>query len=258
MSDRPTLASLKPLFIFPFRRPGWRNHFLIGMLLFFANFVIPVLPGILLLGYTLQITRQAITGRDLHLPAWEDWGRLTYDGLRALVVNLVYMLPALVVMLGGWGLYFASAFAMPLIAAIADKDSALILVMPFFFLVSMSIIFLSTFLGITLSFLGMIPLPIATARFVEQDKVAAAFKLRALWAALKANAWGYLIAWTVVIGLFGMLYIAFIAVYMSVVLCCLIPIIIAPAAFYLSTISAALFGQAYHESQLVLQNTHAE
>jgi hypothetical protein len=70
MSDRPTLSFLKPLFTFPFRGPNWRNHFLIGMLLFFANFVIPVLPGILLIGYTLQITRQAIAGRDLRLPAF--------------------------------------------------------------------------------------------------------------------------------------------------------------------------------------------
>jgi uncharacterized protein (DUF697 family) len=122
----------------------------------------------------------------------------------------------------------------------------------------MGIMFLSMFLGVTLSVLGMIPLPIATAHFVDQDQVSAAFKLRALWAILKANPWGYLIAWTIAIGLFGMLYIGFMIAYMSVVLCCLVPVVIAPAGFYLSAVSAALFGRTYRESQLALQDPKAE
>jgi hypothetical protein len=258
MSDRPTLNSLQPLFTFPFRDHKWQNRFLIGVLVFFAGFAIPILPGIVLLGYTLRITRQAIHDQELHLPAWDDWGRLALDGLRAFVVSLVYLLPGSVVMLGGSAVYFASTIAIPSMATAADADRALFLAMPLVLLVSMGIMFLSMFLGMILSVLGAIPLPIATARFADKDQVAAAFKLRALWAILKANAWGYLVAWTIVMGLFGMLYIVFAAVYMSMVLCCLLPIVVAPAAFYLSTVSAAVFGRAYRESQLALQDASAE
>ena len=36
--------------------------------------------------------------------------------------------------------------------------------------------------------------------------------------------------------------------YCTVVLCCLIPFVLAPIGFYLSLVSAALFGQTYRES----------
>ena len=67
MPNRPTLITLKPLFAFPFRDNKWQNRFLIGVLIMFASFAIPILPGILLLGYRLRITRQAIGDQELRL-----------------------------------------------------------------------------------------------------------------------------------------------------------------------------------------------
>jgi hypothetical protein len=82
--------------------------------------------------------------------------------------------------------------------------------------------------------------------------VAAAFRVREWWPLLRANKLGYLIAWVVVAGLMALSYAALIMVYYTLVLCCFIPLLMAPAGFYVSLVSAALFGQTYRESVAML------
>jgi len=112
------------------------------VLVVFSTSVIPILPLILLAGYTLQITRQAVHGQELHLPEWEEFGRLLLDGLRASAINLVYLAPGLVVMLGGAAIYLFSAISLPFSATIAGPNSAQRMTMPFFFLIGMGVMFL--------------------------------------------------------------------------------------------------------------------
>lgn len=247
MSNTSALAPLKALLMFPFHGPDWRNRFLVGALVTFACFAIPILPLILLAGYILQIMRQTIRGENPALPAWENWGRMMLDGLRATVVGMAYMLPSIIVMFVG----YAGIFASPLLIALSGDEGPASLVMILIPLLSMGVMFFSMFLGWLLMFLGAIPLPIATAHFLDKDQISAAFKLRIVWQNLKANAWGYLIAWIIATGLFSVLYIGVMMAYVSVVFCCLIPILTAPASFYLSIINAALFGQVYRESQQI-------
>jgi hypothetical protein len=224
-----------------------RNRFLVGALVVLASVFVPVLPLLIVSGYRLRLMRQAIAGDDLTLPDWDDWGELLKDGLSAMLVGLVYLLPGMLVLFGGIGLYFILAFSMPLVMATLE-EGPVIMAMPMLFLIALAIMFLSMVFGTVLSMLGAVPVPVATARLVEQKRLAAAFQVRELFALLRANALGYLIAWVVAIGLFGLVYIGFWLAYASIVLCCLIPILLAPLGFYLSLVSAGLFGRAYRES----------
>lgn len=239
-----TSSSLKTLFRFPFQGPDWRNRFIIGSVLSFAGCIIPMVPSIFVAGYLLQVMRQAIQGEELRLPAWEDWGRLGVDGLRALVVSLVCFLPGLIVFIGGLALYFAASFSLPFFMNAADETSALAPLL----LATMAIMFLSMFIGSILILAGAIPWPMATAHFVAQDRVAAAFRLREWWPLLTRNGLGYFIAWVVTLGLAGVLYLATMLAYYSLIGCFLIPFLAAPLGFYLALVGVALFGTTYRES----------
>jgi hypothetical protein len=247
-----TLTSLKEMFAFPFREAEWKNRFAVGSALIIANFVIPILPLIFVYGYVLQVMRQAIEDRELSLPAWDDWGTLATDGLRALVVGFVYLLPGLLISLGGMLLYVVSTIGVPLAEMTGDEGTwAVVLV------VSIVIMLLSLFVGTVVTLLGAIPLPLATAQVVAEDDLSAAFRVRRWWSLLRANWLGYFVAWVVAAGLMSMLYLALMLAYYTVVLCCAIPVLTGPLGFYLMLVSAGLFGRFYREAEPVRSSTPA-
>ena len=255
MTDTIGTSSLKALFRFPFQGSNWKNNFIIGTALTFANFVLPIVPALFVSGYTLRVMRQAIEGQEPALPAWDDWGKLMADGLRMTLVSLVYLLPAGLVSIGGWGLYMITSFAMPFLfsdGGSGQGSSAFGFAMLAMF-GSFAIMMISMFLGSLLLVLGAIPLPVATSHFVAQDKVGAAFRIREWWPILRANKMGCFVSWVVVMGLFAILYCLLGLTYTTVILCFVIPLLMAPTSFYLSLISAALFGQTYRESTILLE-----
>lgn len=79
---------------YPRRRDDWLKTVLIGGVLALFSFLI--VPGILLAGYVVRVLRGTMHG-DATPPAFEDWGGLLGDGLRAAVIGIVYgVLPSLV------------------------------------------------------------------------------------------------------------------------------------------------------------------
>lgn len=245
-----TTGSLKALLKFPFQGEDWQNRFIIGTAVALAGCFIPILPGLLLAGYALQILRQAAAGDEPLLTEWAGWGQLGVDGLRVFAVNLVYLLPGALVLVGGWGLYFAGSIGLPLWAqAVEEAAGALI---GFLLLIgSMGLVYISTSASMLLLLLGAVPLPVATAHLASRGELAAAFRVREWWPYLRANALGYLIAWVVLGGLWSITYWAVIVACYSVMLCFLAPLLAAPASFYLSLIGAALFGQMYRQGAVM-------
>jgi hypothetical protein len=254
--ETTTIPSLKSIFQFPFREPDWQNRFIIGSGLIVASFIIPIVPLVFVCGYLVQVMRRAIEEETLTLPAWDDWGTLGMDGLRAIAVGLVYSLPGLIIFLAGMGLYFIASFALPLTMIEGGRDAEILF--PLMVFGSMAIMFLSMFVGTLAGILGVIPLPMATAHFVAQDEAPAAFRIREWWPLLQANKMGYVVAWVVIAGLMAIVYMAFMLAYYSVVLCCFTPILIAPIGFYLYVVGAGLFGLIYRESKQLLaaSDTH--
>jgi hypothetical protein len=61
-SDSTAVSALRQLLRFPLQDPNWRNKFLIGSVIVFLNFVVPLLPMIALGGYCLKVMRQGVRG----------------------------------------------------------------------------------------------------------------------------------------------------------------------------------------------------
>lgn len=245
MAQAHTISTLKETFGFPFRSPDWQGRFLVGSALLILSFVIPILPAIFVYGYVLEIMRQAIEGRPLSLPAWEDWGRFWTDGWRVFLVGLVFVAPGVALLCGGTALYFAGSLSLPFVESSSGEATALALT---FFLLSFTIFFVSLFAGSLLAVLGTIPFPFAAAHLTAQNSLSAALRPGEWWPALRKSKAEYFIAWVIVFGLFGIAYLATVLAYYSLVLCCLVPVLAAPLGFYAALVAGALFGETYREA----------
>ncbi|MCX7854529.1 MAG: DUF4013 domain-containing protein, partial [Anaerolineae bacterium] len=215
--DRHILSDLKPLFRFPFQGPDWANRFIVGCALLFAGWVVPIVPVLFIYGYAVDLMRRVIRGDEPSLPPWENWGRLFVDGLRAWVVSLVYLLPGTVILVGGFTVYMVGSFGLIPLAEHQSPDAFL-----FPFLVLIGVYFLSYLVGSLLFFLGLIPLPAATAHFVAEDRLGAAFQVRRWWTVLRERGWEYLIAWILLFGIALVIYLILMGVYSTMCLCWLV------------------------------------
>ena len=101
------------------------------------------------------------------------------------------------------------------------------------------------FLGMILSILGAIALPLALGQYVAHGEIRAAFRVLQWWRILKADKLGYFIGWVDVVGLMGVIYFIVMLAYTTLILCCFIPILMAPVSLYMLLVGAALFGQTY-------------
>jgi hypothetical protein len=73
------------------------------LLLFFIGILIlpfAIVPGLFLYGYLVKIIESTLRGESTP-PTFDDWKELGMDGGRALVVVIVYQLPAYVIFIGG-------------------------------------------------------------------------------------------------------------------------------------------------------------
>jgi hypothetical protein len=252
MTEELSTTSLKKVFRFPFEVPNWQGRFVVGSALVLAGSFVPIVPLIFVAGYVLRVMRQALAGQEPTLPEWTDWGELTRDGLKAMLINLAYFAPALIVFLVGMGLYFAGSFYFPIAASTSGDQTDAVVAFLLMMFGSMAIMFLSMALGTLFMILGAMALPMATAHFVAEGRLGAAFRVRQWWRILKADKLGYFIAWVVVAGLMGVLYIGMMLGYYTLVLCFLLPFLAAPIGFYVSLIGAVLFGRTYRDSVAML------
>jgi Protein of unknown function (DUF4013) len=253
MNESLSTPSLRNIFKYPFESKDWIVPFIIGTALIFAGMIIPIIPLIFVYGYLALVMRMSINGEVMSLPAWSNWGRLFKDGLRSLAVGAVYLGPGIIVSMIGF-----SAYIVMFVASIALTDSSFDStttgLVSFLMISAMGILFLSMFVGTLLLIAGAIPLPAAIGHFIANDKLAAAFYIREWGRIIIKDRWGYLIAWLIVVGMFGTLYIGFMLAYMTFVLCFVGYILAFPIGFYIMLVSAALFGQNYREGKVQLES----
>jgi hypothetical protein len=243
-----TFQDIEDAITYPFEDPDWVNKLLILGAIALAGFVIPFLPWIFIYGYAAQITRQAaLEGGLPKLPSWDDWTALLLDGLRAAGVYLVYWLPVVVLFFTAFGVIFIPTFS----AIIAENTGnagdevvaplLLLGVLGFFALLMLAFV-VSMVVGL------FVPLPLARA--IVEQRFAAAFEPRPVWALVKANFGGLVITWLliVVIGLLAGIAVQFLAV----------TIILAPVGAVLTTaylplVQAALYARLYRDAVAKVQ-----
>jgi hypothetical protein len=251
MSEALSIPSLKKLFRFPFEDPNWLSRILVGSALTLAGYIIPILPTLIVSGYALRVMRQTLDGQEPTLPEWDDWGGLLKDGLHAMLVGLVYLMPALIVMGAGMALYWAGSIYLPFAATTSSDPGEAMAGWTLYMFVSMAIMFISMFVGTLFSLLGTIAVPVALSHSIAQDDLMAAFRVRQWWRIMTADKLGYFVTWVVVAGFGAVFYAGFALVYSTMILCCLIPFLMAPFSVLLLLIGSALFGQTYRESSAI-------
>jgi hypothetical protein len=248
MTQAFTTESLQALFAFPLRDPNWKTKLLIGVLLVVVGMFIPIVPLFVLGGYCAQIMRRMIVeGGDPYLPEWDDWGRLLTDGLRVYGAGFVLMLPLGLLFLLGYGLLISPAFLAAWMDAAEAEAQAPVLIFPMFLgtLGGMAVFGIAMLLVFVASAL----LPPAIAHVVAKNEFTAAFRFSEWWRIFRANLGGFLIAYGLVMGLYIILGFALQIVSMTIVLCCVLPILSAAVGVYVMLIANVLFAQAYREGR---------
>jgi hypothetical protein len=246
MTTSFTSDDLQALLKFPFDDPGWTNKLLIGSLLLFAGYVVPIIPIVFVYGYYAQIERRIIVeGGEPSLPEWDDWGRFFSDGLKLTGVIVVYMLPLIVFFCAGYGIFVGLIFG-PEAAMRAAPDpesiSPLMTFLPFLGMLIWLVLFALGMIGLLA--VGLI-LPVATSHVIATGQFAAGFRISEWWPIFRANLAGYLISFILILGVWMALSFAVQVLYLTVILCCLVPFILAPLSMYIMIIGSVLFGQAY-------------
>lgn len=246
MTKTYSLEGVQTILAFPFRSPGWQSKFAIGVALFFANYVIPIVPSIFTLGYYSKIMKASISDdTEPTLPDWDDWGKLFSSGLKVFGATFVYTLPVLLCIIGGYILMLLLPFAMGLFSSgsrYQTMSAAMAPTMIGFF--AGFILFIA---GFILTIPLMILLPPALAHVVAKDSFGAAFRIREWWAILRANLGGFFTAFIIVGGVYVILILLVYLFYYTVILCFLMPLAMSVATAYLSIISARVVGEAYRK-----------
>jgi len=167
-------------FTFVFEDDQWITKVLIAAailllgILFSWLLAIPLLLAFALIsGYMVAITRQAIRGDLNKLPEWEDWGTLIADGLKLIVISIVYALPIILVSI---------CLSIP-IGVFAEDAEALSST----FSVLLSCV--SVLWGIVMS----VVVPAAVAFWVAKDELSAAFRFGDVLTFVRNNLSTYLI-----------------------------------------------------------------
>jgi hypothetical protein len=192
--------------------------FLVGLLL--GVLVIPaVIAGAILAGYEVEIVRRVIRGDMDALPEWDNWGALITDGLKVLVIGIVYALPAIIVSL---------CLGVP--AGMLAEDSPGL---------SSALSILSSCLGIVWAIVVSILLPAAIAFFVAEDELGAAFRFGEVISFVRDNLSTYLVT-------FVMSWVASLVGSLGSLLCGIGVLATVP---YSMMVTGHLYGQAYVVSQ---------
>jgi len=167
-------------FTFVFEDEAWLTKILImAAILFLGVFfswlvLIPaIVAAALINGYMVEIIRNVLRGQLDELPEWDNWGDLIVDGLKVIVIQIVYALPAIIV-----GLCLSIAMT-----AAGNNGEGLVV----FLSVVMSCLILLW--AIVVSIL----LPAATAIFAATNDLAAAFRFGEVFALVRNNLSTYLI-----------------------------------------------------------------
>lgn len=242
LSSTSTLAGLQRLVSWPFQQPRWQEKVLLAALFTVVGFAIPLLPTLVVMGYFAEVARRAIAEGELQLPEWKQWDRLLLDGLRLFGAGLIFMLPTLAVMFLAFGLMFGTSVFAGLLETGGEEA-----ILRFMWLPLAASLGGVALMGVSL-LLALVTgavLPPASMHVIATGDFMAAFRYREWWPILRANAAGFVWAYLLVVGVSFLLSFVLQILYLTVVLCCLIPFVMMGVSVYTSLLYYAAFGLAY-------------
>jgi hypothetical protein len=240
----------------PFKDENGVTKFLIGAALIFAGGIIPILPTLFFLGYLYRIHHKVVNEKSGPvMPEWDDWGKLLTDGLKYLGAILVYMLPVLVLVIGGSAVMMVGSVGMAVVTEEASQNSETLigLMMLLVILASFVLILVGTILGLLIGIVS----PAGLVHMSSQDNFSAAFRINEWGKILRANLGGYLLAFLIIMGLSIITTIAAQFLYFTIILCLIMPFVMSAGSYYIGVVSANLFAEAYIKGQAKLEQPAA-
>jgi uncharacterized membrane protein YgdD (TMEM256/DUF423 family) len=246
------MNNLQDTLLFPFRDKDAWSQFLIACVLMLAAFIIPLLPVIFLMGYTVKIMRQIIEeGRSPSMPSWQgaDWSEMFMDGLRLYGAQLALMLPLILFLGCGLVTLFSGSISF---AALADEgNQALAPIGGLLFFVGMGSIMIFALLSIPYG----IVTAAAQAHVARKRSFTAAFEFQEWWPVFRSGLGQFVIVYVMIlIASFVFSFILQIAM-VTIVLICVVPLLMIPYSAYLMIITNTLYAQAYVAGREALQKT---
>ena len=192
---------------------------LLGILFSWLLLIPLILAFALLSGYGVEITRRVLHGQISGLPEWDNWGQLIADGIKVIVIGIVYALPMIILSICmGIPIGILSENA----EALSTLFSVLLSLVSILYAIAMSIV-----------------LPAAVAFYVAHDDLGAAFRFGEVFAfvrdSLSTNLITFLMSWVAqFIGQLGS------------IICGVGWLVTVPYAYM---VTGHLYGQAYLEGQ---------
>lgn len=121
---------------FVFEDDDWLNKLVIGTVISVLSFLI--LPGLILVGYGIQIARNVAMGLASPLPRWDNWGDYLRDGFWVSLASFLYGLPAiLLIIVGGVSLGIGSSSDMSALVATGSSIFILLLCIAVLYLIAL-------------------------------------------------------------------------------------------------------------------------
>jgi Sec-independent protein secretion pathway component TatC len=192
---------------------------LLGILFSWLLLIPLILAFALLSGYGVEITRRVLHGQISGLPEWDNWGQLIADGIKVIVIGIVYALPMIILSICmGIPIGILSENA----EALSTLFSVLLSLVSILYAIAMSIV-----------------LPAAVAFYVAHDDLGAAFRFGEVFAFVRDSLSTYLIT-------FLMSWVAQFIGQLGSIICGVGWLVTVPYAYM---VTGHLYGQAYLEGQ---------
>jgi hypothetical protein len=242
MAKQKLTSDISQVLAFPFKDEKWLSKVAVSSVLIFFSFI-PVLPVVLFLGYLAEIIRRiAVDQESPSLPEWDDLNNYFQNGFRLFGAGAVYMLPSTLFMVIGY-------IGMFVPVVIAELGSLTEIEAMNYLMVGYLAGFGFIGIGVMLSMVTGVILPIAGSHVAVKGEFAAAFRFKEIWQIFKANWSGFLVAFLIIIGGSVVLYYGSYFLIATVILCFLYPFALCGMSAYLGLIGAALFGEAYRDGR---------
>jgi hypothetical protein len=244
------MNNLQETLLFPFRDRESRTQFLIACAVMLAGFFIPLLPTILLMGYSLKIMRQIIVDKlPPSMPSWQgsDWSEMFMDGLRLYGAQLVLLLPVSIPTVLGILLTLAGSIGF---SAMASED--LRQMIP----VAALVMFIGVFLLMIISIIAIpysIVMSAAHGHVAARRSFRAAFEFTAWWQVFRAAMGQFVIAYAMVMLASFLFTIIMQVAAFTIVLTCFIPLLFIPYMAYFVITLNVFYAQAYAKGLQALQ-----
>jgi hypothetical protein len=244
------MNNIQHTLLFPVRDAEARKQFLIACAVMLASFIIPILPMLILMGYSAKIMREVIEeNKEPAMPTWQsnDLSGMLVDGLRLWGTQLVLTLPLMILIGCGVAFMVGGSFSF---AAVSDKNADTIAPIGALLMIFGTLIFgLFAILSLPYSVIISAALPHVTVKRSFQ----AAFEFKEWFNVFRKALGQFVLAYAIIMIASFVVAVAMQVAFITIILICVVPFLMIPYMAYQTLIMNTIFAQAYRAGRNQLE-----